>query len=145
MPNAIKGRDNIEIEIYGMEGIPEEDLRAHEKRLAGKDKDEPDTADAPKAPPPPVMNMPPMPPLGMMPGAPMMPMGFPGMPFGMPLPMMPMSMMAQMRQPVPMIPPTANNTTAAPPRPLFPSGAHEVRLFRQCNSFVLMLIEHVDE
>jgi hypothetical protein len=25
------GRHNIEIEIYGMEGIPEDDLKAHER------------------------------------------------------------------------------------------------------------------
>ena len=36
-----------------MEGIPEEDLRAHEKRLAGKDKDEPDSTDTTKVPQPP--------------------------------------------------------------------------------------------
>ena len=51
--------------------------------------------------------MPPMPPLGMMPNAPMMPMGFPGMPFGMTLcqlPMMPVPMMTQMRPPMSMVP-----------------------------------------
>ncbi|CAF0954682.1 unnamed protein product [Rotaria sordida] len=130
VPNAIKGRDNIEIEIYGMEGIPEEDLRAHEKRLSGKDKDEPDNNDAVKVPPP--LGMPPMPPLGMMPSAPMMPMAFPGMPFGitpMSLPMMPpVPMMTPLRPPVPMVPPTPGNPTAtllpsAPTKPLFPSGA----------------------
>jgi hypothetical protein len=117
-----------------MEGIPEEDLRAHEKRLAGKDKDEPDTTDTVKVPPP--IGMPPIPPLGMMPTAPMMPMAFPGMPFGitpMPLPMMPVPMMAQMRPPMPIIPPTAVNPTAglvtsAPAKPLFPSGANDVSL-----------------
>ncbi|CAF1175393.1 unnamed protein product [Rotaria sp. Silwood1] len=129
VPNAIKGRDNIEIEIYGMEGIPEEDLRAHEKRLSGKDKDEPDTNDNIKVPQ--SIGMPPMPPIGMMPTAPMMPMAFPGMPFGitpMPLPMMPpVSMMTSLRPPpVPMIPPTSGNSTTAnliPTKPLFPSGA----------------------
>lgn len=134
VPNAIKNRDNIEIEIYGMEGIPEEDLRAHEKRLAGKDKDEPDTPEPTKAPlPPPAMPMPPMPPMGMMPSGAMMPMGFPGMPFGMTpmsLPMMPMQMMAQMRPPMSMMPPTATNPNIAPPKPLFPSGAHDVSLWK---------------
>jgi len=31
VPNSMPGRHNIEIEIYGMEGIPEEDLKAHER------------------------------------------------------------------------------------------------------------------
>lgn len=30
--NAVPGRDSTEIEIYGMEGIPEEDVIAHEKK-----------------------------------------------------------------------------------------------------------------
>lgn len=36
VPNALPGRNNIEIEIYGMEGIPEEDLKEHEKHKLGK-------------------------------------------------------------------------------------------------------------
>ena len=36
MPNALPGRNNIEIEIYGMEGIPEDDIREHEKQKMGK-------------------------------------------------------------------------------------------------------------
>ena len=36
VPNALPGRNNIEIEIYGMEGIPEEDMKAHEQQKAGK-------------------------------------------------------------------------------------------------------------
>ena len=31
VPNAVPSRNNIEIEIYGMEGIPEDDLKAHEQ------------------------------------------------------------------------------------------------------------------
>ncbi|UJR13628.1 hypothetical protein I4U23_000641 [Adineta vaga] len=133
VPNALKGRDNIEIEIYGMEGIPEEDLRAHEKRLAGKDRDEPDTPDTSKVSQPPPIGMPPMPPMGMMPPTQMMPMGFPGMPFGMApmqLPMMPVPMMTQLRPPMPMlpgapVPPTGTLMPPAPPKPLFPSGASD--------------------
>ena len=30
VPNSLPNRGNIEIEIYGMEGIPAEDLRNHE-------------------------------------------------------------------------------------------------------------------
>jgi hypothetical protein len=33
VPNAIPGRTNIELEIYGMEGIPEADAREHERQL----------------------------------------------------------------------------------------------------------------
>ena len=36
VPNAIPGRDSIEVEIYGMEGIPEEDRLAHERQKIGK-------------------------------------------------------------------------------------------------------------
>ncbi len=31
VPNSVPGRGNIEIEIYGMEGIPPEDAREHER------------------------------------------------------------------------------------------------------------------
>lgn len=37
VPNAIKGRDNIELEIYGMEGIPAADLQSHERQKNAKD------------------------------------------------------------------------------------------------------------
>lgn len=30
------GRSNVEIEIYGMEGIPEEDAREHERQKSGR-------------------------------------------------------------------------------------------------------------
>ena len=33
------GRQNIEIEIYGMEGIPEEDLKNHERNKSKKGMD----------------------------------------------------------------------------------------------------------
>ena len=38
VPNAVSGRQNIEIEIYGMEGIPEEDVKAHERNKNKKGK-----------------------------------------------------------------------------------------------------------
>ena len=34
--NALPGRDSTEVEIYGMEGIPEEDVIAHEKKGANQ-------------------------------------------------------------------------------------------------------------
>ncbi|KAB7505005.1 BUB3-interacting and GLEBS motif-containing protein [Armadillidium nasatum] len=36
VPNSLPSRNNIEIEIYGMEGIPEEDLKEHERQKQGK-------------------------------------------------------------------------------------------------------------
>lgn len=41
VPNSQPNRGNIEIEIYGMEGIPEADLKAHENARAQEDDDEP--------------------------------------------------------------------------------------------------------
>lgn len=35
VPNSLPNRSNIEIEIYGMEGIPPEDVREHEKHKSG--------------------------------------------------------------------------------------------------------------
>lgn len=35
VPNSLPNRSNIEIEIYGMEGIPEADLKEHEKQRVG--------------------------------------------------------------------------------------------------------------
>ena len=36
VPNASPGRENIEIEIFGMEGIPEQDKIAHERAKNGE-------------------------------------------------------------------------------------------------------------
>ena len=36
VPNSLPNRGNIEIEIYGMEGIPPEDLKEHERQKGGK-------------------------------------------------------------------------------------------------------------
>ena len=36
VPNSLPGRHNVEVEIYGMEGIPEEDMKAHEQQKMGK-------------------------------------------------------------------------------------------------------------
>ena len=42
VPNALPNRSNIEIEIYGMEGIPDQDLKEHERQkgAAGDDEDD---------------------------------------------------------------------------------------------------------
>ena len=41
VPNSLPNRGNIEIEIYGMEGIPDADLKAHENAKNNEDDDEP--------------------------------------------------------------------------------------------------------
>jgi len=35
VPNSIPTRGNIEIEIYGMEGIPDQDMKDHERQKGG--------------------------------------------------------------------------------------------------------------
>jgi hypothetical protein len=35
VPNSLPNRSNIEIEIYGMEGIPAQDLKDHERQKSG--------------------------------------------------------------------------------------------------------------
>lgn len=80
VPNSIKGRDNITLEICGMENIPREDLIEHEKQKflyassggtldsdeeengAGSDQDNksPSSSTMPPGPPPPPL--PPLPP-----------------------------------------------------------------------------------
>ncbi|CAH1100615.1 unnamed protein product [Psylliodes chrysocephalus] len=136
VPNSLPNRSNVDIEIYGMEGIPAADLREHERQKqgsrpsndSGSDDDEPTT----KRPKPEgllgnapgvmqgVPNMVPgmMPPPGMPPGmgmGPMMQMGHMQHHFmhhhhppGMQ--MMPAHMQQMMQQ------------QAGPPKPLFPSA-----------------------
>ena len=36
VPNALPNRDNLEVEIFGMEGIPEADRIAHELQIRGR-------------------------------------------------------------------------------------------------------------
>ena len=36
VPNSLPSRNNIEIEIYGMEGIPDDDLKEHERQKQGR-------------------------------------------------------------------------------------------------------------
>lgn len=40
VPNSIPNRSNIEIEIFGMDGIPPEDLKDHERQKTGNTKSE---------------------------------------------------------------------------------------------------------
>jgi hypothetical protein len=48
VPNSLPNRSNIEIEIYGMEGIPQEDLKNHERQKNGNKSDSDDDEPATK-------------------------------------------------------------------------------------------------
>jgi hypothetical protein len=90
VPNSLPNRTNIEIEIYGMEGIPAADLREHERQRLGSvsgtisgsdDEDEPASK---RAKPEGLLGTAP----GVMPGMPGMMSGMippPGMPPGLPM------------------------------------------------------------
>ncbi|XP_021202998.2 BUB3-interacting and GLEBS motif-containing protein ZNF207 isoform X2 [Bombyx mori] len=49
VPNSLPNRSNIEIEIYGMEGIPPEDVKEHEKQKSGGGKGSDSDDDEPAA------------------------------------------------------------------------------------------------
>ncbi|GBN26430.1 BUB3-interacting and GLEBS motif-containing protein ZNF207 [Araneus ventricosus] len=150
VPNALPTRNNIEIEIYGMEGIPAADIREHEKQRQGgskvEDSDDDENSNsatdinkqkqttAPTMPTVPGM-MPGIPVPGMMPGMPGMPYGPPmhghpamgpmrPMPMGMPPGYMPagVPMMGTIPQNPVMPPSTMSTTVQAPPKPLFPAA-----------------------
>jgi len=91
VPNSLPNRGNIEIEIYGMEGIPDADVKEHERQkgASGEDDDEPAFKRAKSDSPAGMASTPPtvgpgmMP--GMMPGMPRPPFGaVPGFPYGAP-------------------------------------------------------------
>ncbi|XP_072043069.1 uncharacterized protein [Amphiura filiformis] len=135
VPNALPGRHDIEIEIYGMEGIPDKDLQEHaakanEQKRKEKEMEQGGASDdqGPSTGMPP-MNVPPgMPPMGMPPGAPGMPRGMqpgmqqrmPGMPSGAPgmpgFPGMPPMMPGMPMPPGMPVPP------GMPPFPMPPMG-----------------------
>ncbi|CAG0900864.1 unnamed protein product, partial [Cyprideis torosa] len=69
VPNALPHRSNIEIEIYGMEGIPDDDLREHERKSHGDSGDNSPAARVPPMPGPPMTGWGPHPGYG----GPMMP------------------------------------------------------------------------
>jgi len=121
VPNSLPNRGNIEIEIYGMEGIPDADVKEHERQkgAGGDDDDEPafkrakSDSPATMAPTPPAAGPGMMP--GMMPGMPRPPFGaVPGFPYGVAGPGQsgPATYSGQ---------PTGPN--GQPVRPMFPSAA----------------------
>ncbi|XP_072382789.1 BUB3-interacting and GLEBS motif-containing protein ZNF207 [Diabrotica undecimpunctata] len=133
VPNSLPNRSNVDIEIYGMEGIPAADVREHERQKqgsrpandSGSDDDEP----AVKRPKPEgLLGTAP----GVMQGMPNMVPGMmppPGMPPGMPMgPMMQMGPMGPHFMPHPgmqMMPPHMQQMMqgqGGPPKPLFPSA-----------------------
>jgi len=64
VPNSIKGRDNITLEICGMENVPEEDLIEHEKQKRLKDKEtesDSDSNEEEKSKSAPMLKQPPLP------------------------------------------------------------------------------------
>lgn len=52
VPNSFPNRSNIEIEIFGMDGIPPEDLKEHEKQKTGGKSDSEDDEPTAKRPKP---------------------------------------------------------------------------------------------
>lgn len=118
VPNALPNRGNIEIEIYGMEGIPPEDIKEHERQKNGgvksdSEDEEPsikkNKGDASSSGSHNVVMPPSMP-----------PMGFPMMmpPYGMHPPGMPM--MPPMMRP-PLFPSAVSSSISIPPKPTFPA------------------------
>lgn len=61
VPNSIKGRDNITLEICGMDNIPEADLIEHDKLKTISTRD--DDSDSPDTEASPISNKPPYPPV----------------------------------------------------------------------------------
>ncbi|XP_017854750.1 BUB3-interacting and GLEBS motif-containing protein ZNF207 [Drosophila busckii] len=116
VPNSLPNRSNIEIEIFGMDGIPAEDLRDHERQKNGgksdSDDDEPAAkkkVEFPMSVPPPMM----MPP-NMMPPHMLGQYGMGMMQHMPPLPPYPMQMMApHMMPPRPIFPAMATTSAAA--------------------------------
>jgi len=125
IPNALPNRNNVDIEIYGMEGIPENDLRQHERDKGTSEPmtypDPSKTAAPPKPPtiPPPGM----MPPLGFLPAPGTVPPFMGGMlPVPpMPYPVAPNSQYPPMPPPIPAVYPGAPPTVQAPLPPPLPN------------------------
>ncbi|CAG2108968.1 unnamed protein product [Medioppia subpectinata] len=83
IPNALPNRNNVDIEIYGMEGIPDGDVKEHEKSKGFEFKPQTESK-----PPPTAITSPPVAPMIPMPGIANAPlsglMSMPSMPFGLP-------------------------------------------------------------
>ncbi|VDN55889.1 unnamed protein product [Dracunculus medinensis] len=105
IPGAVPGKDSVEVEVYGMEGIPEDPADDEPGSKISKQ----DGTTNPVLPPP-------MPPFPMMPPVPPMMPGLPGFP-----PIPPVAM-----PPFPFIPPTAIPPRMMPPLPMMPPATPPV-------------------
>ncbi|KAJ1971902.1 hypothetical protein H4R35_004987 [Dimargaris xerosporica] len=132
VPNALPHRESLKVEIFGMEGIPPEDLMAHQQSLNGGDAKRPrtDTGAGSSLPPG-------------IPGQPMMPPGAMS-PYAMPhmYPMPPPHMMPHAPYPYPMppqpwgypphspygMPPHPYAAAAPPSHPTAPAVPHSAAL-----------------
>jgi len=142
IPNSLPHRGDTEVEIYGMEGIPDKDMdeKRKEKKTKKDDSDSDEESEAKKAKTASVPNMmlpPMMPMMGMGMPPPGMPMpfvmpgmhGLPGMHMPPGMHGMPMPGMPPMMPGMPMMPsmsvgmPTSAVSTSTQPRPLFPAAA----------------------
>lgn len=111
VPNALPNRSNIDIEIFGMDGIPPNDMRDHERQKNGGKSDSDDDEPAAKKKVEVPLQPPPMMIPGMMP-PPMMGQFAAMTPFGHMTHMPPYMTQGG----IPMLPPHLM------PRPLFPSA-----------------------
>jgi hypothetical protein len=119
VPNSFPNRSNIEIEIFGMDGIPPEDLKEHERQKTGGRSDSDDDEPASKRAKPEVnLGVQPQPAM-MMPN--MMPPHMMGQYGHMPMmtPMGPMPPYMANPQQMQMM----QQMMGGPPRPLFPAAA----------------------
>jgi hypothetical protein len=140
VPNALPNRTSTDIEIYGMEGIPDEDVKAHAKQKLGNESPDGEP-ESKKSKLPTQLAPPPLPAFGLPMGNPAM--GFfpphnpflPVHPFGPPgfhhMPVasvLPHSMQGQAIPPPPPPAPVASVPTptviSAPPKPTFPAYSH---------------------
>lgn len=138
IPNALPNRNSVDIEIYGMEGIPENDIREHEKSR-GSDYIPPSTSSFPVKPllpvTAPLLAAGLVPPLSLPTAGPSLPVApFPGMqsfpppPAGIPLPNHHNFPPLPAGIPPPPLPPPGQPPVIAfqmnlPRKPLFPAAA----------------------
>lgn len=115
VPNSLPNRSNIEVEIFGMDGIPAEDLRDHERQKNGGKSDSDDDEPVAKKKVEYAMSVPPpmMMPPNMMPPHMLGQYGMGMMQHMPPLPPYPVPMMPHMMPPRPLFPAAMATTSAA--------------------------------
>jgi len=137
VPNSLPNRGNIEIEIYGMEGIPDADIKAHENSRGMEDDEDGPAMKRAKSDSPAISTPPGMAvagPPGIMPGLPPMAIQMPGLPPGIPQlrppfmgPGLPWGVVPVAPQPAPVQysgrPTGPNGQPTGPAKPLFPAAS----------------------